>query len=160
MSQKVEFGFTSSLGKIYKGMKKRCYQLSRHDYKGYGGKGIKVCEEWKHSYVKFREWALSHGYLPGLSIDRLDSKKDYCPENCQWLTKHENETKHAKPITAFGETKFIWEWKKDSRCINITTNQFHSRVYQGWTPEEALTIPVKPRKRKLKTTPQVTQKTF
>lgn len=71
-------------------MKTRCYNTNILGYKYYGGKGIKVCDEWKNDFLKFKEWALSNGYQDDLSIDRIDSNGDYCPENCRWITLLEN----------------------------------------------------------------------
>lgn len=55
----------------------------------YGDKGILCCDEWK-SFDAFADWAISNGYQPGLEIDRIDSDKDYFPENCRWVTHKAN----------------------------------------------------------------------
>lgn len=39
------------------------------------------------------EWALAHGYTDNLTIDRINIKGDYCPDNCQWITLEENKRK-------------------------------------------------------------------
>ena len=76
-------------------------------YKYYGGRGIKVCDEWTKSYKAFRRWALLNGYRRGLSIDRIDRDGDYEPANCQWITVSENSRKanyyrwHVKPFEVF-----------------------------------------------------------
>ena len=81
-------------------MLKRCETPSANRYANYGGRGIKVCEEW-HDYEAFRTWAYENGYydqpkdLPRaqkLSIDRIDPDKDYEPSNCRWITLSENST--------------------------------------------------------------------
>lgn len=78
---------------IWRGMKRRCYEPNRKDFKWYGGKGITVCNEWLNSYEGFKEWALTNGYKCGLTIDRIDNKKRYEPSNCQWITQSENSKK-------------------------------------------------------------------
>lgn len=78
-------------------MKQRCENPNSPAYKWYGGKGIRVCEEWK-DYSEFAKWAYSNGYVDlvgvprnkRLSIDRIDSNCNYCPENCQWITVGDN----------------------------------------------------------------------
>lgn len=78
------------LYRIWAAMRDRCNRPGSINYKWYGGKGVKVCEEWSNDYESFRDWALANGYEDGLTIDRIDSEKDYCPSNCRWLTRSEN----------------------------------------------------------------------
>lgn len=80
----------SKLYWIWSCMKQRCFNPNARAFKWYGAKGIKVCDEWIHDFATFRKWAYDNGYIEGLSIDRIDSKKDYCPENCRWITLSEN----------------------------------------------------------------------
>jgi len=58
-------------------------------------KGVSVCREWG-SFYTFRRWALANGFRKGLTIDRIDSNGDYCPENCQWITLEENSGKDCR----------------------------------------------------------------
>ena len=82
----------TKLHNIWVAMRQRCYRPSNKSYRWYGGKGIKICTEWITS-TTFIRWAKENGYEEGLSIDRIDSSKDYAPENCRWLTKSENSMK-------------------------------------------------------------------
>ena len=70
-------------------MKNRCYRSSDKDYKNYGGKGIKICDQWKNSYIDFKDWALAHGYKEGLTIDRINNNGNYEPSNCKFSTATE-----------------------------------------------------------------------
>jgi len=84
-------GFSSTkLYKLWKDMRRRCENPKRKRYNRYGGRGIKVCEEWKKDFRPFWEWAMSHGYAEGLQIDRRDNDGDYCPSNCRFVTSLEN----------------------------------------------------------------------
>ena len=65
---------------IWEGMKQRCYNSNVKAYKYYGAKDIKVCEKWLN-FENFMQWSLNNGYSDNLTIDRIDIKKDYCPEN-------------------------------------------------------------------------------
>lgn len=74
-------------------MKARCYNPNDKDYKYYGKKGIEVCKKWKDDYLAFKNWALTNGYKLGLTIDRINSRGNYEPSNCQWITNVENARK-------------------------------------------------------------------
>jgi hypothetical protein len=75
---------------IYNSMLQRCSNPNSQRYKYYGQIGISVCDEWKHDFMNFYNWAIANGYANGLSIDRLDSGAGYNPQNCEWVTVSEN----------------------------------------------------------------------
>lgn len=74
---------------IWSGMKTRCYNTKRHDYRWYGARGVTVCDEWLHDFAAFEAWALSNGYSDDLTIDRIDCDAGYAPDNCRWVTMRE-----------------------------------------------------------------------
>ena len=105
---------------VYHGIKQRCYNKNNPKYNLYGGKGIKMCDEWYDDYLIFKQWSLENGYKPNqnLSIDRIDSNGDYNPQNCQWIPIGENSAK-----ANYGRKKFNGNRQGNVIGINTITNQ-------------------------------------
>lgn len=68
-------------------MKTRCYNPRHIGYKDYGGRGIAVCDRWRHSFENFL--ADMGERPPGHTIGRIDHDKPYEPGNCQWETRRQ-----------------------------------------------------------------------
>ena len=79
-------------------MKGRCSTKTNHKYPIYGGRGIKVCEDWFNDFLSFYNWAYSNGYKEGLSIERIDVNGDYSPENCCWIPLSEQNKNKRNSI--------------------------------------------------------------
>lgn len=77
----------------WSGMKTRVSNSNEHHYHRYGGRGIKICDEWKNDFLSFYNWAINNGWIKGLTIDRIDNDGNYEPSNCQWITMRENTLK-------------------------------------------------------------------
>ena len=136
----------SRIYRIYAGMKSRTNNPNSPEYKNYGGRGIRICEEWEKSFNAFYEWALKNGYSDNLSIDRIDVNGNYEPSNCRWSTSSEqmNNTRRTIFLTYRGQTRPIKEWAT-RMGVNHATLYARVCVY-GWDDEKALTTPIRRRK--------------
>lgn len=85
----------------YVDMKCRCYNKNNCNYKHYGARGIKVCNEWlgKNGYKNFEKWALENGYKKELSLDKIDNDGNYSPDNCRWTTKRIQNINKRPPVS-------------------------------------------------------------
>lgn len=129
---------------IHSGMKSRCYNKNDPSYYLYGGKGVKICDEWLGEYgvLNFYNWSVENGYDDKLSIDRIDSDGDYSPDNCRWVNRiiQNNNTKRNHRITWNGETHTVAEWAR-ILPINVSYGTLISRIQKGWSVERAFTEP-------------------
>lgn len=96
----------------YHSMKNRCTNPHCKDYHNYGGRGIKICDEWATTSKNYIKWAYANGWKPGLQLDRIDVNGDYCPENCRFVTPTENGQNRRNNIylTVNGKTKAVSYW--------------------------------------------------
>jgi len=122
---------SNRLYRIYKGMVGRCYYPSTDRYSCYGGRGIKICNEWLKDRSKFFEWALKNGYHDNLTIDRIDVDGDYCPENCRWVSKEEQYKNRRQNImiTYNRKTLCAEDW---SKLTGIKAQTIRWRYKHGW----------------------------
>lgn len=127
---------------VWSNMLRRCYNPNTTGWERYGGRGIRVCDEW-HDYTTFRDWAVENGYdgnadYGECTIDRIDVNGDYEPDNCRWadLRTQGNNTRYNRVITVDGVSMSLAEW---SRKSGISQSTIRSRLKSGWSPERAVT---------------------
>lgn len=142
-SSKSHGGSQTRLYRIWKGMKNRCCNPRAHEYENYGGRGIRVCDEWQ-SFEAFRDWALQNGYSKDLTIERKDSSGMYEPSNCVWipLPDQGKNTRRIRYIEYGGRTMSLADWSKE---LGGGPNLVTTRLQRGWSEEAAVTTPPKKR---------------
>jgi len=127
----------------WRSMKSRCYDVSKKEFKDYGGRGIKVCDKW---LVSFNHFLDDMGKKPGdnYSLDRINNNKDYAPENCRWASKREqtNNRRNTCFIEYKGKRLPLTEWAK---ILGIDYRTLVSRFRYGWSVDKAFNRPVQKR---------------
>ena len=132
-------GFSGTrIHNIYREMKNRCINKDNKNNKNYGAKGIRVCSDWEHDFLVFKDWAFTNGYKDDLTIDRIDVKGNYEPDNCRWVSIHEqilnqernkNRTKKDKYIKEIGINKYsVCIQRKRKNVLYQTAISFEEAV--------------------------------
>lgn len=129
---KVPHKYAHALGSRYDGMIARCYKPWHKSWRHYGGRGIKVCEEWRNDRRAFYKWCAENGHSPKLQLDRKDNNGDYSPSNCQFVDRiaQANNKRGNRILHWGGESKTVAEW---ARYFGIKHGEIHHRLCYGWT---------------------------
>lgn len=121
-------------------MKRRCYQLQYEGYKNYGGRGIRVCNRWRNSFLAFIE---DMGERPNrsMTIERINNNLGYYASNCKWATKAEQSRNTRKNINFTYEgismCRYDWELK-----AGLPKGAILNRMNRGWTFKESYLTPL------------------
>lgn len=134
------------LYRIWGNAKSRCNDKKNPLFKYYGANGIGMCEEWSEKFQAFYDWAIANGYRNNLTLDRINTNGNYCPENCRWVDmKAQARNRKSNRIIEFrGEKKHIIDWAK---TLGINLKTLYSRFDNGWDAEKALTTPTNKRRK-------------
>lgn len=134
-------GFGTRLYTIWNSMRQRCNNSNHKSYHNYGGRGIKICNEWDDFEV-FRNWAYKTGYDESaprgvFTLDRIDVDGDYCPENCRWANMRDqsNNRRCTLYYELNGEKHTLSEWAK---ITGIKYGTIWKRYNNGWDARRAL----------------------
>lgn len=116
----------------------RCTNPNTADYYLYGGRGIAICERWRHSFSNF--FSDMGQRPPGTTLDRRDNDKGYEPANCRWATNEQQQRNKRTVRRVFyqGAEMLLSEaCEKAGLSPDLVTN----RLAYGWTVERALSEP-------------------
>lgn len=123
---------------IWKAMHQRCGNPKAMGYQNYGGRGIKICDEWQ----TFEPFFADMGDPPdGHSLERVDNNGNYQKSNCRWASYKEqlNNTRHNRVIEAFGRKQTFTQWAEE---FNLSPTTLRNRIDRSKIPpEQALTLP-------------------
>lgn len=122
---------------IWKSMKQRCYNSNNKDYPNYGGRGIKVCDEWKDDFLTFYHWAKYNGYKRHYTIERINPSGNYEPSNCTWIP-NEQQALNRKTTRVIEYQGNNYSMREISEKFNVNYNTFRDYINKGKTPEEII----------------------
>lgn len=130
---------------VWCNMRRRCYDTRNNRYQNYGGRGIKVCDDWL-DFAKFKEWADKSGYTPNAhygecTLDRTNPDGDYEPANCRWATiQQQNMNRTTCHYLEYGGKRMtITEW---NTTMGYPDGIIDNRIRKGWSAERAITTPL------------------
>lgn len=125
------------LRNIWYGMKLRCFDDTDNQYHNYGGKGIKVCDEWLNfeafksdmyeSYLQFEEINGTNT----ATIDRLDNNKPYTYDNCKWATQLEQARNRSTNIKVTIEGTTYRTLSEVAETFKINYDTIRTRYSRG-----------------------------
>lgn len=128
--------------KIWEAMKRRCLNVNDSSYERYGGRGIKVCDRWLHSFENFYS---DLGPRPSsqFCIERKDNNGNYEPGNCCWATRKQEarNTRRSRWIEIDGVSRTLPEW---AEIYHQPVKAVYLRIFRrGWNPKTALVTPMR-----------------
>lgn len=137
-------GMTSTiLYSKYCSMKERCHNPHYKYYNRYGGRGVKICDEWEKSFESFAKWAYENGYDEtktgyDQSLDRINLDGDYCPENCRWTNQKEQVRNRSISVKMMynGKETTPCEFAKEHGITNET--YIYRKLKKGESAEDIL----------------------
>lgn len=118
-------------------MKDRCNNPNNNAYDSYGGRGIRVCDEWIIDFMNFYNWAMKNGYNDTLTIDRINVNGNYEPKNCRWVSWkiQGNNRRTTRKITIYGETKTAYEFEQ---LYKVKACLLRSRYNKGYRDDKLI----------------------
>lgn len=128
----------------YCDMKERCYNTNSKAYMHYGGRGIKICDEWLQSFEAFKDWAYANGYDDSKktyqqTLDREDVNGNYCPDNCRWVTQKVQANNRTNTIYIVYKEK-TYTISELSEKYNVAQWFIRRYVKKGKTFEDILDL--------------------
>lgn len=130
--------------RIWRAMRQRCLDVKASNYHSYGGRGIKICEEWVNidtGAINFYNWSMENGWEEGLTIERIDVNGNYCPENCTWATKAAQQRNKTDSIFVTIDGEYLCLSEAVKRYGKVSYDWARERLNAGWPPELAITMP-------------------
>ena len=123
---------------VWRSMLRRCYAPAAHAFERYGGRGITVCDEWRHDFAAFFRDMGPRPTDQRYTLERRNGDLGYCAENCYWATytaQNRNRRRYNHPIGEYGSIA------EAAEALHIPHGMIRARLRLGWSDHDALTVP-------------------
>lgn len=117
-------GSPHPLYRVLKSAVSRCTHEKSKDYKWYGARGIKVCEEWSENPEAFVAWAIDNGYEKGKELDRINNDGNYEPGNCRFISHAINCRNKGNSVLTEDIVRAIRQYAADVGSIKKAAEHF------------------------------------
>jgi hypothetical protein len=119
-------------------MKDRCRRPNNKAFPAYGGRGIRVCDRWRHDFLNFVQ---DMGPRPtkAHTLERINNDGNYEPGNCRWATRKEqlNNTRINHFVEFLGQKLSLAQW---AEILKLDRTTLLGRLRRGWPIEKAVTL--------------------
>ena len=136
------------LSRVHKNICDRCFNPNNKRYYDYGGRGIKVCDEWytpgvegNPGFVNFYNWAYANGYhdpAPDdpqdtwLTLDRIENDKGYSPDNCRWTNYKEQAYNRRNTKRIYDGKRWYVHSEFEDDC-GVYRGYIGTKLDHGWS---------------------------
>lgn len=121
------------------GMKARCQVPTNPNYSNYGGRGIKISEDWQTFEGFYKD--MGESPFKGASIERLDTNGNYCKENCVWAdSKTQNSNRRDNVLWEYKGVKY--SLAELAKLSGLGYKMLSNRLYRSnWSVARAVETP-------------------
>lgn len=133
------------LYRCWRSIKERCYLKSYINANRYSERNIQMCDEWKNSFISFKEWALKNGYNSNLRIDRIDNNGNYQPNNCRFVSNQENVNNReiTFKVNYDGIEYAFMDIMRLKNISDLHYTTIRTRIKRGWEHKKAIDTPIR-----------------
>ena len=122
---------------IWRNIKRRTGSEYATNYKNYGGRGIKLCDEWKHDFLEFAMYMVTLGWRKGLEIDRIDNDGDYTVGNVRIVSRIQNMRNSGSRLNVTSKYKGVsYDKNKGGWVVRIKNRNANKYEYLGLYDDE------------------------